>query len=69
VSEQRRKGGMLAKRREKQRVKAERTGPSPEARAEHAMHHKPAESPVDPVVAQEDIQARAGLDRNFFSTG
>ena len=66
MSEQRRISGLVAKRREKQRVKAERTGPSPEARAERAKHHKPAESPVDPVAAQEDIQARAGLDRNSW---
>ena len=66
MSEQRRISGLVAKRREKQRVKAERTGPSPEARAERAKHHKPAESPVDPVAAQEEIQARAGLDRNSW---
>ena len=66
MSEQRRISGLMAKRREKQRVKAERTGPSQEARAERAKHHKPTESPVDPVAAQEDIQARASLERNSW---
>jgi hypothetical protein len=41
MSEERPKAGWLARRREKQRVKRERTGDSPEKQAERSKTHEP----------------------------